>query len=150
MNFRQISIKFGFGEFVSGSLLFLFLSAIIFTYSSPALAAEHLPSEKPLMVIRFNQKNVEYEAALERAVKLALNANKQVTFDIVAVIASGQSGPNSTQNSDNSSTTAMAERIKKQVEAIGQAQIGSISNDFVTSQKANGQVDSDEIRIFVN
>lgn len=60
--------------------------------AAPALlsAAAYLPDadlagRRPLMVIRFNKKNVAYEQSLYKAVKAALDKRPNTNFEIVAV-----------------------------------------------------------------
>ncbi|CCG40678.1 hypothetical protein [Magnetospirillum molischianum] len=58
-----------------------------FTAPAPRIAAA--PSEQPLVTIRFDKPNVNYEPALYAAVKSALDRRPNATFDVVAVAPVG-------------------------------------------------------------
>lgn len=49
-------------------------------------------AETPLMVIRFNQKNVYFAKPLYNAVSQALDAKPNARFDVVSVTAGGPTG----------------------------------------------------------
>ena len=51
--------------------------------------AQDLASEMPLVTIRFDKPNVNYEGALYAAVKGAMDRRPEATFDVVAVSAAG-------------------------------------------------------------
>ena len=80
---------------------------------SPAaqLPEANLAGRRPLMVIRFNKKNVAYEQALYKAVKAALDKRPNTVFEVVAVSpANAKSGEfEAAKNADavRNSLTAM-------------------------------------------
>lgn len=76
----------------SGSMVNARPQAAVSVPAAPALlsAAAYLPDadlngRRPLMVIRFNKKNVAYEQSLYKAVKAALDKRPNTNFEIVAV-----------------------------------------------------------------
>ena len=76
----------------SGSMVNARPQAAVSVPAAPALlsAAAYLPDadlngRRPLMVIRFNKKNVAYEQSLYKAVKAALDRRPNTNFEIVAV-----------------------------------------------------------------
>lgn len=76
----------------SGSMVNARPQAAVSLPAAPALlsAAAYLPDadltgRRPLMVIRFNKKNVAYEQSLYKAVKAALDKRPNTNFEIVAV-----------------------------------------------------------------
>lgn len=83
------------------------------TLMSPAaqLPDANLAGRRPLMVIRFNKKNVAYEQALYKAVKAALDKRPNTVFEVVAVSpANAKSGEfEAAKNADavRNSLTAM-------------------------------------------
>ncbi len=83
------------------------------TLMSPAaqLPEANLAGRRPLMVIRFNKKNVAYEQALYKAVKAALDKRPNTVFEVVAVSpANAKSGEfEAAKNADavRNSLTAM-------------------------------------------
>lgn len=83
------------------------------TLMSPAtqLPEANLTGRRPLMVIRFNKKNVAYEQALYKAVKAALDKRPNTVFEVVAVSpANAKSGEfEAAKNADavRNSLTAM-------------------------------------------
>lgn len=77
----------------SGSMVNVRPQAAVSVPAAPAAllsAAAYLPDadltgRRPLMVIRFNKKNVAYEQSLYKAVKAALDKRPNTNFEIVAV-----------------------------------------------------------------
>ena len=56
-------------------------------------------SRKPLVIIRFDRKNVDYQQALYTAVNRTLSRSPAAAFDLVAVTPSGGSSAQLSKNS---------------------------------------------------
>ena len=104
-----------------------------------AASPSDFSSRRPLVVIRFANPNVEYEAALYQAVSRALERRPDAMFDLVAV--SPGSG-----NQDLSTGTAQrnAERVLQSLSTMG------LPSDRVQlSAMANPQARSAEVHVYV-
>ena len=107
-----------------------------------ASAAPNMKTRRPLVVIRFDRQNVEYQQPLYRAVSRALERKPSATFDVVAVSpASGNPGR----------TALAATRIRRSAEkvlrSLSDMGLGSDRARLVTS--ASQDVANNEVQIFV-
>ncbi len=50
------------------------------------------PAFEPLMIIRFNQPQIQYEQALQRVLRKALEVNPQMQFDLVYIVPAHSDG----------------------------------------------------------
>ena len=104
-----------------------------------AAAPTDFSSRRPLVVIRFANPNVEYEAALYQAVSRALERRPDATFDLVAV-----SPGSGNQDLSTGSAQRNAERVLQSLSTMG------LPSDRVQlSAMANPQARSSEVHVYV-
>ncbi len=99
-------------------------------------------ARRPLVVIRFDNPNVEYEQALYTALKGALDRKPDAVFDLVAIAptkgATGQSAVKST------TTKRHADQVLRSM-----SNMGLPGNRVTTSQTSSDTLDATEIQIYV-
>ncbi|MFD2234598.1 hypothetical protein [Phaeospirillum tilakii] len=96
------------GALFSGSLSSAPSIAGFVEPAAPARAS-YAPSEPPLVIIRFDKPNVNYEPALYAAVKSALDRRPNAVFDIVAV---------SPDNGNTAQQTLAAGNARRNAESV--------------------------------
>jgi hypothetical protein len=122
-------------------ILFYFAGASM-PVSAANLAVEMEPaSDKPLMVIRFNQPHVSYEQPLYNTVSRALQVKPSAVFDVVSVAPKGKNEQAQMHNN------VMASQNTKRVLAT-LADMG-LPKSRINLVKLIDQVDSSEVRIIV-
>jgi hypothetical protein len=105
----------------------------------PAPAAT---ARRPLVVIRFDRRDVPYEAALYTAVSRALERRPSAVFDLVAVSPNGGSDAETAHNADEAQRDA--ERVMRTLSKMG------LPADRVTlSAMFSTGISDNEVRIFV-
>lgn len=99
-------------------------------------------ARRPLVVIRFDNPNVEYEQALYTALKGALDRKPDAVFDLVAISptkgGAGQSAVKST------TTKRHADQVLRSM-----SNMGLPGNRVTTSQTTSDTLDATEIQIYV-
>ena len=106
-----------------------FLASLI-TFSTFAVAKAEMTGT-PLMVIRYNQKDVAYQSSLSFAVREALKTKPSVAFEVVDVTPEGEIGRTHGQE--------VADSISKM----------GVDRKQVTVRTETGAVANEEVRIFV-
>jgi len=100
------------------------------------------PSQVPLVVIRFNQRNVRFEQSLYKAMSQALAIKPSAFFDLVSVVPA---------TGDPEADAQRAERASRNLNRIVTAlqQMGLPPSRYsITSQPSNA-VMFDEVQIYV-
>jgi hypothetical protein len=99
--------------------------------SSDPLPAPALGGSRPLVIIKFDAPNVNYEQPLYQAINRAIQARPSTNFDVVAVSASGGSG------------RGEAERVYRSMVAMGVP-----AERLRLSASSSEQARSNEVHIF--
>ncbi len=112
--------------------------------SSPPAGAPGagLSSGRPFVVIRFDDRNVDYEPQLYDAVNAALGRSPNVAFDLVAVAPRGGTPEEAVQSAD--AARSDADRVMRSLldmglppERIGRAEV------------SDPNIQTDEVRLYV-
>ena len=139
-NLNAMSVAIKNGDYLGGSLT----NRAYGTPSQgvPGQGAGLVGRAQPLVVIRFEQNNVDYESALYTAVNRALELRPQAAFDVVAV-APG-SGPATTVNLANNETQRNAESVVRSLRNMG------LPQDRITlSRTTNPSSTIQEVHLYV-
>lgn len=107
---------------------------------TPVMRAPERP--RPLVVIRFDDPNVEYEQAVYMAVNEAIERYPDARFELVAVNPS----------SGNAAKVAIeSTRARRNAEKVLRSltQMGLSSDKIVLSSLANEQIDKNEVHIYI-
>jgi hypothetical protein len=153
-NLTTLSLAIKNGEMLGGSLAnraFLSsapaASAVPAPAPAPAQTASRRPVQqsgprRPLVVIRFDRPNVEYEQALYTAVSRALERRPTATFDLVAV------APN---RGNAAQVTVAANTSKRNAESVlrSLSDMGLPLDRVRLSAMTSGQAASNEVHIYV-
>jgi hypothetical protein len=138
-NLTSLASAVSRGEFVGTTLA---------SRTIPAPAQPTLPpgagaaSGRPLVVIRFDRPNVNYEQALYQAASKALEVRPNAAFDVVGVAPSGGTPAQVALNGDIARTNA--DRVVRSLLGMG------LPADRVsTSQSTDAGIQANEVRIFV-
>jgi len=138
-NLTSLASAVSRGEFVGTTLA---------SHTIPAPAQPTLPpgagaaSGRPLVVIRFDRPNVNYEQALYQAASKALEVRPNAAFDVVGVAPSGGTPAQVALNGDIARTNA--DRVVRSLLGMG------LPADRVsTSQSTDAGIQANEVRIFV-
>lgn len=137
-NLSTLSLAIKNGEFYGESLSNQ-------AYGSPTPpsrsgGSERVGSDQPLVVIRFDQDNVNYEQALYSAVRRVLDRRPEAAFDVVAVAPQG--GEQSALGL--SKARRQAERVLRSLNEMGLPP-NRVSLSATTSQRAN----VNEVHVYV-
>ncbi|MFO1058263.1 MAG: hypothetical protein U1E53_15005 [Dongiaceae bacterium] len=109
---------------------------------APAASLSGLAANRPLVTIRFDQPNVQYQQPLYQAVRVAMDRRPNAAFDLVAIPAAA------TTPSQQSANYAVARQYADQVmrSLIGMG----VPVDRVSVRTASGQTTpSSEVRLYV-
>ncbi len=153
-NLTTLSLAIKNGEMLGSSL-----ANRAFSTSAPAISAMPAPAptaaptasrrpvqqsgpRRPLVVIRFDRPNVEYEQALYTAVSRALERRPTATFDLVAV------APN---RGNAAQVTVAANTSKRNAESVlrSLSDMGLPLDRVRLSAMTSGQAASNEVHIYV-
>ncbi len=104
--------------------------------------ASKVGSQQPLVVIRFDRKDVNYEQPLYNAVSRALDRRPQAAFDVVAV------APQSDQQAQSSLNRAKVRRYAERV-LRSLNEMGLPPNRVRLSATTSSNVDSNQVQIYV-
>ena len=137
-NLSTLSLAIKNGEFYGESLSNQAFGAP--TPPSRSGGAERVGNDQPLVVIRFDQDNVNYEQALYSAVRRVLDRRSEAAFDVVAVAPQG--GDQSSLAL--SKARRQAERVLRSLNEMGLPP-NRVSLSATTSQRAN----VNEVHVYV-
>jgi len=125
-----------------------FLGSTLASRAMPAPAQPTLPpgagiaSGRPLVVIRFDRPNVNYEQALYQATSKALEVRPNAAFDVVGVAPSGGTPAQNALNGDIARTNA--DRVVRSLTSMG------LPPDRISASQSNDPgIQANEVRIYV-
>jgi hypothetical protein len=125
-----------------------FLGSTLASRAMPAPAQPTLPpgagaaSGRPLVVIRFDRPNVNYEQALYQAASKALEIRPNAAFDVVGMAPSGGTPAQNALNGDIARTNA--DRVVRSLLSMG------LPADRVSASQSNDPgIQANEVRIYV-
>ena len=149
-NLTTLSLAIKNGEMLGGSLAnraFSTAAPAISAIPAPAPSASRRPVQqsgprRPLVVIRFDRPNVEYEQALYTAVSRALERRPSATFDLVAV------APNT---GNAAQVTVAASTSKRNAESVlrSLSDMGLPLDRVRLSAMTSGRASTNEVHIYV-
>jgi hypothetical protein len=144
-NLQTISLAIQNGE-IMGANLFnrAFANAAPAGLGGGGMAgpAQITANEQPLVVIRFDRPNVEYQQALYNALSAALERRPQALFTLVAV-AAGQGGPADV-------ALNMSKSIKNADEVVRtMANMGLPAGRLQMSSTTSLEISTNEVRIYI-
>ena len=125
-----------------------FLGSTLASRTIPAPAQPTLPpgagaaGGRPLVVVRFDRPNVNYEQALYQAASKALEVRPNAAFDVVGVAPSGGTPAQVALNSDIARTNA--DRVVRSLLSMGLP-----AERVSSSQSTDSGIQANEVRIFV-
>ncbi len=99
-------------------------------------------NKRPLVVIRFDRKNVDYQQALYTAVNRAISRQPNAVFDLVAVTPSGGSAARLSMNSN--SARRSAEEVLRAL-----SDMGLPAERVRLSAMSSGEASTNEVRIYL-
>jgi len=110
--------------------------------ATPAAAAGLPAGQQPLVVIRFDRPNVQYQQPLYNAISTALERRPQATFDLVTVAATGVTGAEAALN---------VSRAKQNADYVVRAlsDMGLPADRLRLSSTSSADVATNEVRIYV-
>lgn len=114
------------------------------SYDAPIAPAPRaaVSADSPLVTIRFDKPNVNYEGALYAAVKGALDRRPSASFDVVAVSPAG-----STPGSQALGATTVRRNAESVVRSL--TNMGLPTNRIRVSQTTSPSAQSGEVQVFV-
>ena len=110
--------------------------------ASPASTPTDLASRRPLVVIRFDRADVEYQQALYSAVNSALERRPQAVFDLVAVAPSRGSAAQAAAN-----TTVARRNAENVLRSL--ANMGLPASRVSMSAMSSANAQTSEVHLFV-
>ena len=141
-NLTTMSLAVKNGELYGTSLVNRAFAQSQALASATAQSTGPAVGERPLVVIRFDRPNIQYQQALYNAVSRALERKPNASFDLVAVSpkrgSPAQAALNSTQSKRN------AESVLRTL-----ADMGLPANRVKLSSRASQDVESNEVQIYV-
>ena len=114
--------------------------AVLLLISGTANAAEQV-TEKPLVVIRFNQPHIAYQDGLYMALNKALEVKPQAKFAVVAVAPI--SADKYKQKEYSEKATKNADNVVKVIKSMG------MPESRLTQTNSTEKLDFSEVRVFV-
>jgi hypothetical protein len=149
-NLTTLSLAIKNGEMLGGSLANRAFTTSTPPVSAPVPGAGRTPTRavqpsgprRPLVVIRFDRPNVEYEQALYTAVSRALERRPSATFDLVAV------APN---RGNAAQVTVAANTSKRNAESVlrSLSDMGLPLDRVRLSAMTSGRASANEVHIYV-
>ncbi|NKB54733.1 MAG: hypothetical protein GKS00_00180 [Alphaproteobacteria bacterium] len=141
-NLTTMSLAVKNGELYGTSLVNRAFAQSQALASAAAQSAGPVVGERPLVVIRFDRPNIQFQQALYNAVSRALERKPNASFDLVAVSpkrgSPAQAALNSTQSKRN------AESVLRTL-----ADMGLPANRVKLSSRSSQDVESNEVQIYV-
>ena len=150
-NLQTVSVAIQNGEILGNALsnrAFVSLGTIsnpatgTFAAVTPQVAPGVATSDQPLVVIRFDRANVQYQQPLYHAISAVLDRSPQANFDLVAVAAAQGTAANVALNSS---------RVKQNADEVVRAltDMGLPASRLRLSSTNNPDVSTNEVRIYV-
>lgn len=115
------------------------------TYNRPVVDAPSQPDNSPgqlLVLVRFNQPDVEYEPQLHQAISSALDQKPDADFTVVAVTP--KSGDTAAMGAETEEAQRHADSVKSSLVQLG-LQPGRISTSNTSSEMA----DTPEVHVYI-
>jgi len=122
------------------ALLGIFCTPFTVQAAEPVYEVEST-SEKPLIVIRFNQRHVMYERSLYNTISRALQVKPSAVFDVVSVAP--QAKDKASQQRNNAIATQNTRKVLATLHEMG------LPESRISLSDASDQLDATEVRIFV-
>ncbi|MDJ0683912.1 MAG: hypothetical protein QNJ84_04375 [Alphaproteobacteria bacterium] len=140
-NMTTLSLAIKNGELYGSSLATQAFTQTENIARAAARAATPAPGDRPLVIIRFDRPNVQYQQALFNAVSQALSRKPTATFSILAV---SPNAGNAAQVALNSAAAKRnAEDVLRSLTDMG------VPSSRVQLLSATDQVDNNEVQVFV-
>ncbi|HVM83437.1 MAG TPA: hypothetical protein VMW18_06080 [Candidatus Binatia bacterium] len=127
------------GEFLGSTLASRTIPAPVQPTLPPGAGAAN---GRPLVVIRFDRPNVNYEQALYQAASKALEVRPNAAFDVVGVAPAGGGQAQAALNGDIARTNA--DRVVRSLLGMGLP-----ADRISASQSSDPSIQANEVRIFV-
>jgi hypothetical protein len=141
-NLTTMSLAVKNGELYGTSLVNRAFAQSQALASAAAQSAGPTVGERPLVVIRFDRPNIDFQQALYNAVSRALERKPNASFDLVAVSPKRGSPAQAAINSTHSKRNA--ESVLRTL-----ADMGLPANRVKLSSRSSQDVESNEVQIFV-
>lgn len=144
-NLNVIGLAIQNGEILGNSLFnraFANAAPVGGGVATPAAAAGLPAGQQPLVVIRFDRPNVQYQQPLYNAISTALERRPQASFDLVAVAATGGTAAEAALN---------VSRAKQKADDVVRAlaDMGLPADRLRLSSTSSAGVATNEVRIYV-
>ena len=142
-NLTALSLAVKNGELCGSSLANrAFASAAPAPSAAPGGSVASVTGRRPLVVIRFDDPNVQYEQALYSAMSRALERRPDAVFDLVAVASTQGSSAQVALNTTNSKRNA--EQVLRSLTGMGLP-----ANRITLSAMSSPTAESNEVHIYV-
>lgn len=120
------------------TLLFAVAASLLFISAPlPSLAQTEVETRQPVMIIRFNQRNVNFERHLATVVQRATQKKSDVIFDIVGLMPA-----NANPNADQNAATNLSR-------VVGAFHANGVPDTQIAVSRQESPVTTDEVYIFV-
>lgn len=141
-NLTTLSLAVKNGELYGTSLVNRAFAQSQALASTAAQSAGPTVGERPLVVIRFDRANIQYQQALYNAVSRALERKPDASFDLVAV---------SPKRGSPAQVALQSTQSKRNAESVLRtlADMGLPANRVKLSSRSSPDVDSNEVQIYV-
>ncbi len=140
-NMTTLSLAIKNGELYGTNLTTRSFTQIENQARAQARASQPAPGERPLVIIRFDQPNVQYQQALYDAVRQALDRKPDAIFNLLAV--SPQAGSASQVTLNSTAAKRSAEDVLRTLTDMG------VRSSRVTLLASTQDVTSNEVHVFV-
>lgn len=140
-NMTTLSLAIKNGELYGTNLATRSFTQIENQARAEARASQPAPGERPLVIIRFDQPNVQYQQALYDAVRQALDRKPDAIFNLLAV--SPQAGTASQVTLNSTAARRSAEDVLRTLTDMG------VKSSRVTLLASTQDVNSNEVHVYV-
>ena len=142
-NLNTLSAAVKSGELLGSSLTNRALAAATSSTPYNQATAGSLEGRRPLVVIRFDRKNVAYEQALYNAVSQILERRPNSTFHLVAIAPASGGAARIALNSNKARRNA--ERVMRSLQRMGLP-----PQRIAVSAQTSRSAQSNEVRLYIN
>ena len=142
-NLNTLSAAVKSGELLGSSLTNRALAAATSSTPHNQATAGSLEGRRPLVVIRFDRKNVAYEQALYNAVSQILERRPNSTFHLVAIAPASGGAARIALNSNKARRNA--ERVMRSLQRMGLP-----PQRIAVSAQTSRSAQSNEVRLYIN